>query len=252
VVRNAEVAASAIPILCVLGTVLAQVLYAGYNPWQEPISSLVWGPYGSIQTAAFYLLGASVLILAIKLFAKAKTINLKVGVILLGLVGVGMVMIGIFPAARTGFPNTIINAIHLNVSSVLFCLFPVVCFVLAPKLKECFSHRWVTIYTWAAGILGIVLIAITGGLHYSNLGWIGTMERLVLLNGLVWVQTVTILTLKNNNKKRPLTAGELQTIKKEEIKPRRASTILKTAALTAVCALVLFPAIQSVLQFHQK
>lgn len=200
VIRITELATSALPFICVLATIIAQMLYEGYNPWQEPVSSLVWSPYGALQTAAFYLLGFSIIILAGKLFPRSKAAISKVGVIVLALTGIGMVMIGIFPAGRAGFPDTIINTIHLNLTTILICLFPAGCFILAPKMKEAFSRKWVSGYTWAAGFLGVTLIAIITGLHFSNLGWMGTLERLMLLNGLIWVQVITILTLKKTKK----------------------------------------------------
>lgn len=252
VIRGAELIVSAIPILCIAATVVAQLLYAGYNPWQDAISSLVWGRYGSIQTAAFYLLGFSIMVLAIKMFLKAKQRVLKTGIIALAITGLGMVMVGIFPAARSGFPQTIISAIHLNVSSALIFLFPIACFVMAPRLKECFSHRWLSAYTLISGILGVVFMMVEGFFHLTGRGWMGTFERLEILNGIAWVQTVTILTLINNRKKRPVTTIGLQKNHKEEKGSRRASTVLKTAALTAVCALVLFPVIQNLLELRQK
>lgn len=200
VIRIAELAVSALPLICVLATFIAQMLYDGYNPWQEPKSSLVWSPFGALQTAAFYLLGFSIIILAGKLFPRSKAVLSKAGVIVLTLTGIGMVMIGIFPAGRAGFPDTIINVIHLNLTTILICLFPAGCFILAPKMRESFSHKWVSVYTWAAGFLGVTLIGIITGLHFNNLGWMGTLERLMLLNGLIWVQVITILTLKKKQK----------------------------------------------------
>jgi hypothetical protein len=200
IVRIAELTVSALPFICVLATVIAQLLYTGYNPWQEPVSSLVWSPYGALQTAAFYLLGFSIIILAGKLFPRAKARISKAGVIVLALTGIGMVMVGIFPAGRAGFPDTIINTIHLNLTAILICLFPAGCFILAPKIRESFSHKWVSVYTWIAGFLGVTLIGIITGLHFNNLGWMGTLERLMLLNGLIWVQVITILTLKKVKK----------------------------------------------------
>jgi hypothetical protein len=203
ILRIVELAVSALPFICVLATVIAQLLYAGYNPWQDPVSSLVWSPYGALQTAAFYLLGFSILILAGKLFPRAKAWISRIGIIVLALTGVTMVMVGIFPAGRAGFPDTIINTIHLNLTTILICLFPAGCFILAPKMNDYFSGKWVTLYTWAAGFIGVTLIAIITGLHFSNLGGWGTLERLMLLNGLIWVQVITILTLKKRAGKKP-------------------------------------------------
>jgi hypothetical protein len=196
VLRITEVAVAALPFICLLATIIAQLLFPGYNPWQDPVSSLVWSPYGALQTAAFYLLGFSILILGGKLFPRAKAWISKIGVIVLGLTGIAMVMVGIFPAGRAGFPVTVINQIHLNLTTILICLFPAACFIMAPKMKDYFSGKWVTLYTWAAGFIGVTLIGIITGLHFSNLGGWGTLERLMLLNGLIWVQVITILTLK--------------------------------------------------------
>jgi hypothetical protein len=202
VIRIADLATSALPFICVLATIIAQLLYAGYNPWQEPVSSLVWSPHGALQTAAFYMLGFSIIILAGKLFPRAGAAISKVGAVVLALTGIGMVMIGVFPAGRAGFPDTVINTIHLNLTTILICLFPAGCFILAPKIRQSFSHKWVSVYTWAAGFLGVTLIGIISGLHFNNLGWMGTLERLMLLNGLIWVQVLTILTLKKVKKQK--------------------------------------------------
>jgi hypothetical protein len=202
VLRITELAVAALPFICVLATVIAQLLYPGYNPWQDPVSSLVWSPHGALQTAAFYLLGFSILILAGKLFPRAKAWIAKIGVIVLGLTGIAMVMVGIFPAGRAGVPDTIINQIHLDLTTILICLFPAGCFILAPKMKEYFPLKWVTLYTWAAGFMGVTLIGIITGLHFNNLGGWGMLERLMLLNGLIWVQVITILTLKKRSAKK--------------------------------------------------
>ena len=196
ILRGFEIVTSAVPFLCVIATVVAQVLNTWHNPWQDPISSLVWGSYGAIQTAAFYLLGFAVLILAFKLLPRSKSWLLRAGIAALALTGLGMVLVGVFPAGRDGFPRTITDILHTQISTVIMLLFPAACFIMAPRIKDCFSRNWLSAYTWAAGALGIILVFLQAALVLPGHGWMGTIERFQVLNGIAWVQVVTFMTLK--------------------------------------------------------
>jgi hypothetical protein len=185
--RVSGIVAVIMTVLCISITLVMQSIRPGYNPWQDCISALVWGPYGWLQTLAFFLLSFPILSLGIKLFRRIGTsITYKVGAVFIFLMGVAITLIGVLPTDVPGYPTTT-GFLHLVTSGTLVCFFPPACFLMTPSLKKYFSGKWVPVYTWAAGVLAVILIGITGCFNFGNLGWIGMLERLIMLNALIWV-----------------------------------------------------------------
>jgi hypothetical protein len=191
--RVAGIAATVTIILCVLLTLASQIVHPGYNPLHDAISVLVWGPYGWLQTASFYLLAFSVVVLGAGLFFKADTsARFKIGVIMLILMGIGTIVVSLHPTDIPGSPETTTGIIHTNAAAALVFLLPLACFLMAPHMKKAFSQRWIGRYTYFAGFASVALIAAIAVMVLGNHGFLGAMERLIMANGLMWVQVMNI------------------------------------------------------------
>ncbi len=193
--QAAEILAAGVPLFFIFVSTVLKLANPGYDLWQNTISELVLGPLGGIQTAVFYLVGASILFVILKLFITPRASwRLRIGLVLIALCAVGFIMLGIFP---TDVPDTktLTGVIHLNTTAVIIFLFPLACFLLAPGLKKLFKSGWLSHITHGAGILQLVLVAVMAVLVLGNLGWVGMVERMIMVNSLGWMQIIAIKAL---------------------------------------------------------
>jgi hypothetical protein len=182
--------------VCVLFTLISQLMHPGYNPIHDAISILVWGPGGWLQTVSFGLLAFSVIILGVKLYLKPHTpLAYKIGVLFLILMGIGTVVVSFYPTDIPGSTETLTGAIHIQTAASLVFLFPLACFLVAPHLKKNLVPKWVSRYTYLAGGLSLALIAVIAVFMLGDHGFMGTLERLIMANGLTWVQLMHIQLL---------------------------------------------------------
>lgn len=194
--RIAGITATLTVFICVILTLISQIIHPGYNPLHDTISVLVWGPYGWLQTAAFYLLAFSTIMVGMKLLFKTNTSPLfKVGVVMLILMGIGTIIVGLHPTDIPGTPETKTGLIHIDTAAALVFLFPLACFLMAPYMKKAFSQKWVSRYTYFAGVASVALLAATAVVVLRNIDFVGTTERLIMANGLLWVQVVNIFII---------------------------------------------------------
>ena len=122
------------PVLFLSVITLVELLQSGYDRIQETISMLVLGPYGWIVTIIFFLLGFLFVVFSIRLyFAVRKSTSLKVGTMILILVGLGFFIIGIFPTQEPGTTLSIHALIHRQTAGSISILFALACFI---KLNE--------------------------------------------------------------------------------------------------------------------
>ncbi len=171
----------ALPIVCLCGTILVQCLNPCNNPLQHAMSSLVWGKLGFLQTMSFMFFGLIILYLAQKMLLLTKCLA-KVGAAMLALTGLILILTGVFPEKYPDLPATSVHTLHLLTSSIVICLFPLSCILMARH----FHSKRIRVYTLITGIVGMALTWLQGALYYSGLGWMGTFERLEYINGLVW------------------------------------------------------------------
>ncbi len=194
--RALELTVTSIPFIFLAISALIQFTHPGYNPWQDAISTLVWGPWGWVQTALFFLLAFSVIAQVIKLSIRAaQTVRLRIGIASFALMGVAFILIGLHPTDIPGAPPSPTGVVHLQTSAALIFLFPLTCFLVAPELRLGFRQKWLRPYTRTAGAVGFALIAATAVFVTGNHGWVGLLERLMVLNGLAWMQVIGILAL---------------------------------------------------------
>ena len=125
-------------IISLLGLCIFQLnSFAAYlnssgNLINNTISSLVYAPNGWFQTVAFYILGISVLALAILLQLKAQ-VRLNLGAITLALISFALFLIGTFPTQFPGEP--FMAGVHKWAAITVVILLPIAGFLVAPTFK---------------------------------------------------------------------------------------------------------------------
>ena len=168
---------------------------------REAVSSLVFGPYGWVQTAAFYLFGLSLIALTVILYLRVRP-RFKVGFIALGLLGAAFTIIGINHAALPGTAASVSTTIHVGASIFIAAAFPIACLLLGPILKAR-GHRFLRWYTIAVGISSLLFFLIGGAILVLRLSMLGIFERIMLWNGQLWVELVCVQLLIDRYRDRP-------------------------------------------------
>ena len=184
------------PILFLSVITLVEFLQSGYDRIRETISMLVLGPYGWIVTIIFFLFGFLLVVFSVRLYvAVSKSISLKVGTVLLILVGLGFFIIGIFPTQDPGTTLSLHALIHRDTAGAISILFALACFALAFAFKA--EPRWRRFwkYTIVTGSIILILIILAVVPAFSNGQFGGLHERLLLITGLVWVTAIAIRLL---------------------------------------------------------
>jgi hypothetical protein len=194
--RAAELALLAGPAVFQAIIVLVQVRQPGYNPLRDTISSLVWGTGGWLQTVNFFLVGFMLLGMAWTLRSRLRgKITGLTGCFSLGLMGVGFIILGIFPAREAGGPQTLRAMVHgVTVYSIIL-LFLAACFFLASSLRDLARSRAMFVYTIATGVLCAFFIVAGIFIMIAQVYWFGILERVLLLDGFIWLEVVMYLAL---------------------------------------------------------
>ena len=165
---------------------LAAYLNSPGNLINNTISSLVYAPYGWLQTAAFYILSLSMLALAVLLQLKAP-VKLNLGAIILALIGFGLILIGTFPTQFPGQP--FMAGIHKWTAVSVFGLLPLAGFFIAGTFKK-WNYRFLYKYSIAANILQLVLVLAGGVFLMTHLELLGLFERVSLWNAQIWLSVI--------------------------------------------------------------
>ena len=76
--------------------------------------------------------------------------------------------------------------------------FPAACLFLAPVLRVGKLAGFIVTYTIATGILGLGLILLGVFLMANEAHWFGMLERVLLLNGFIWLEVVAVYFVGEN------------------------------------------------------
>jgi Protein of unknown function (DUF998) len=179
-----------------------------YHPLRHPVSSLALGPFGWTQTANFVIAGLLTLAFAVGLM-RLPGVRLKVGAILVGVWGVGLLGAGAFVTDPvSGYPPgtpplpveaTTSGTLHDLFSVAAFFALAAACFVLAGGA----GWRW-TIYSVLSGaaFLGAFFVAGVGfGQTEPYVDVAGLWQRVCVLIGWTWL---TMLALRLLRERRPV------------------------------------------------
>ena len=113
-------------VQCVLGIIISEALYPGYNTSIQTISSLGVGPSAIIFNSSVFLIG--VLGLAATYFIH-REFNSKLFTILMGMMHIGAMEVGLFTEATSTF------TIH-SIFSVMAYLFGGISAIMSYKLQK--------------------------------------------------------------------------------------------------------------------
>ena len=177
----ADASCLAFPPLFLLGTTVLEAAQPGYDRVASTISELVWGQSGWAQTALFLAFAAALLLLAFKL---------RPATVPLAMAGLAFIIIAIFPTVAPGSHPTPGSQVHEVTAQGIALLLPVACFSLAHTWRTDSNHRSIVTLSLAAGVIGLALNLAGFLAVYGDTKWIGAVERLVMLNGLVWLELV--------------------------------------------------------------
>ncbi len=181
------------PVLFQLAMVLAQSSQPGYNPLRDTISSMVWGPQGWLQTVNFILFGALLMGLAWELRPRlAQTTWARAGGLLLLLVGAEFIILGICPTQSPDGVKDAAAVVHGLTVYFIVISFPAACFLMAKALRVGKLSEFIFPYTIVTGIFGMGLIVLGAFLMVKEAHWFGMLERVLLLNGFIWIEVVAV------------------------------------------------------------
>lgn len=192
--RILDVIAVAGPMVFLAVTIFLENAQPDFSPARDTISSLVWGRFGWAQTAAFFVMALSMIVMAVRLAAimglgRAS----RLGQALLTLLGVAFAIIAIFPTAQPLGPSGIQNAVHQDTVRAMSVLFPLVCMVVSNSVR--LSYPTLRGYTAATAMVAVALIPAGALAAFTDAPWLGAIERIILGNGLLWAEVVAIQVL---------------------------------------------------------
>jgi len=174
-----------------------------YNLIRDSISSLALTSLGWIQTIGFLAIGLLIEIFTAGLLYNIRRARLfRLGIALLVLFGFALLLIGAFRTDALGAERTIEGSIHGLAATTAFWIFPIAILVMSPSLRNDPDWKGIFRYTIVAGVLAVALVMTIGALP-DNLSWFGLLERLLVLNMIVWLEVAAfkllLLSLKRGH-----------------------------------------------------
>ena len=182
-----------VPVMFVLTSASLGFLDPAYDWVRNTISELIWGQHGWILAVEFCLFGIVLVALAWRLKTNfAIGLKSKVGLVLLALIGVAFLVIAVFPTRAPGAPESLAGFIHLNTVRVMTVLLPASCLLIGADIRNDPETRIIRVQSLAAGVMGILLIVPGAIATLTDASWLGAIERVILINGLLWIEVMTI------------------------------------------------------------
>lgn len=188
------------PIVFLGFNAAAQMLHPTSNPVAVTVSFLVFGSYGWLQTVAFYILGISLIALAVALVLKIKS-RFNFGAIVVFLCGIAFLLVASNHVQNSGVTITLSEIIHRDSAIAIVVMSPLACFALAPSLKAN-GHNGLWVYSIVAGCIALVTIIAGFLIPTAHNSYLGFFERVLLLNGQVWGEIICLRLIWTTVKKK--------------------------------------------------
>lgn len=191
-----DVIAAVLPVVFILTVIFLEAGYPQYNRIENTISDLVWSPQGWIMTTAFALFGMLLMSLSLRLYPRvAPGVFSRIGISLIFLMGVGFVIIALFPTKAPGAAQTIRTLLHKQTANSLSVFFPLSCLFIAGSLKNGPEWQLVRVITVLSGGCGLVFALVGAVAVFTGASWIGAIERAIIGNGLIWMEVLGVSLL---------------------------------------------------------
>jgi hypothetical protein len=184
------------PVLFWIILIILSFLKPEYNPVQDSMSRLVFGPYGWLQTFNFILLGLAIGCLGFALrlgLGPGRRMNIITAIF--GVMAAGEIMSGF---VQSDFPPSNIISTHALVhqigASAAALGFPVCAFLLIPVFRRLPEWKGLAAFSMLMGVVIISLDAAREILlptHWLD-SWFGLFERVLLLAIIVWSEAVAV------------------------------------------------------------
>ncbi len=195
------------PLALVLTTMVLETINSNYNRVGDTISSLVWGPFGPAQTVAFILFGIAVLAIAFRLArALAGTRWTVMGQLAMALIGIAFIIIAIFPTSAEPHAADIQGLIHKQTARSIAAIFPVACAFIGKAMSRHLEHKAIAQYSKAAALVGAFLLPAGALASFTDASWLGAIERVMLANGVLWIEVTGIYFFLDSRNPRQLQA----------------------------------------------
>ncbi len=182
-----------VPVMFVVTSASLGSLNPSYSWLRNTISELIWGRHGWVLAVEFCIFGIALIVLALRLKTNfAIDLKSKVALVLLALIGIGFLMIAVFPTRAPDAPQSVAGLIHQNTVRVMAGLFPASCLLFGVSSKLGPKTSIIRIQSLATGVMGIVLMVPGAIATLTDAAWLGAIERVILMNGLLWIEVITI------------------------------------------------------------
>jgi hypothetical protein len=182
-----------VPVMFVVTSAFLGSLNPAYNWLKNTISELIWAQHGWVLAVEFCIFGIALIVLALRLKINfAIDVKSKVALILLIVIGIGFLIIAVFPTRAPGAPQSVAGLIHQNTVRAMAGLFPAACLLFGAGVKKGSKTGIIRIQSLAAGVIGILLVVPGAIATLTDAAWLGAIERIILMNGLLWIEVITI------------------------------------------------------------
>ena len=201
------------PILFTIVFTIDGALRAGYDPATTPISELLLGDAGWLESAAFVTSGLLIVAFAFGLrVALREGRGARWGPILIGVAGLGLVVAGIllpdpafgYPPGTPGgppqSPASWHSTVHTLAAFAIFGALPVAAIILSRRFRSARSSPW-SLYSLASGVAMLVAFVsyIVGTRGGDGVGLIpGWLERLSVVVGFLWIAALAANLLRTS------------------------------------------------------
>lgn len=177
------------PIVWWLLVVVNGAITPGYSHVSDFISTLgaVGAPYAPIQTINFLVFGGAILALTMGLHARFDAGRRpRLGTVLLGVFGVGVILAGVFPE-HPAAPDSTTNLLHNLVSTIAFVAGIVGVALVTRRIGT--DDRWPAYRSELTLTVAVVLVSfvVFMGSVFSESAYVGLTQRLFIGVMSLWV-----------------------------------------------------------------
>lgn len=186
-----------VPLLFLVFQVFFHCMDTGMDPIRETISMYVWCGYGQIQTIALYTMAVLMISVTCRLyFILVRTSPRKAGIIIFALTSLGMLLVAIFPTRAHHAILTWKNILHVATAISISGLFPLALLFLAPVFKQHPYFKTISSVSFVTASIAILVGIIGAVMIGGSLAGLGIVERILMLNAIIWLMVLGILLLR--------------------------------------------------------